>query len=178
MQYTYKYQSPLGDMILASDGEALIGVWFVDKQRYYGDTMSGERTEKELPIFSLTREWLDSYFRGAAPTFSPSIRFIGSPFRVAVWKILQQIPYGEVITYNDIAKEIARQRGIAKMSAQAVGGAVGHNPVGIIVPCHRVVGTDGSLTGYGGGIDRKVKLLTLEHVNMERLYIPKKGTAL
>ena len=112
------------------------------------------------------------------PGFLPKIRFIGSPFRISVWKILLQIPYGEVITYNDIAKEMSRQRGIKKMSAQAVGGAVGHNPISIIVPCHRVVGTNGSLTGYGGGIDRKVKLLMLENVNFDKLYVPRKGTAL
>ena len=178
MQYTYKYFSPLGDMILASDGKALTGAWFLERQRFYGENMYSESIEKDLPIFHHTREWLDCYFSGTDPSFLPKIRFIGSPFRISVWKILLQIPYGEVITYNDIAKEMSRQRGIRKMSAQAVGGAVGHNPISIIVPCHRVVGTNGSLTGYGGGIDRKVKLLTLEDVNFDKLYVPRKGTAL
>lgn len=166
MLYTYKYCSPLGDMLFASDGEALIGDWFIG-QRYFPGTLIGESKEYDLPIFRQTSEWFDIYFAGNTPDFIPSIHFIGSPFQVTVWRLLQQIPYGTVVTYNDIAKEISRQRGIERMSAQAVGGAVGHNPINIIVPCHRVIGTNGSLTGYGGGIDRKIKLLTIEHINIK-----------
>ena len=126
------------------------------------------------PVFDQTQRWLDCYFSGKNPGFTPPLRPEGSPFRQAVWKILLQIPYGETITYKDIAEEIARQQGKQTMSAQAIGGAVGHNPISIIIPCHRVVGSDGSLTGYAGGIPKKVGLLTLEQANMSGLFIPKR----
>lgn len=121
---------------------------------------------------------LTVYFSGMEPSFYPPVHMIGTPFQLSVWKILQKIPYGQTVTYGEIAKEIAELKGISHMSAQAVGGAVGHNEISIIVPCHRVVGTNGSLTGYAGGIDRKVKLLTLENADMRTFFIPKKGTAL
>ena len=122
---------------------------------------------------------MDRYFNGEKPKINElEISPIGSEFRKSVWEILKSIPYGEVITYNDIAKELAKQKGIKKMSAQAVGGAVGHNPISIIIPCHRVVGTNGSLTGYAGGIKRKIYLLEHEKVNMNKLFVPKRGTAL
>ncbi|WP_099468506.1 methylated-DNA--[protein]-cysteine S-methyltransferase [Konateibacter massiliensis] len=177
MQYTYKYQSPLGVITLGSDGDALIGIWF-EGAKYFGAMLSEESEEKNLPIFEQTKDWLDLYFRREVPDFTPSLSLQGSPFRLAVWEVLKDIPHGKTITYGEIAAIIAKQKGLEKMSAQAIGGAVGHNPISIIIPCHRVVGGNGSLTGYAGGIDRKIELLTLEKVNIEHLFTPKKGTAL
>jgi methylated-DNA-[protein]-cysteine S-methyltransferase len=161
MQYTNKYRSPLGDITMASDGEALTGLWF-DRQKYFGYTLSAENEERDLPIFEQARQWLDIYFCGENPDFTPPLSLDASPFRLAVWEILKTIQYGHVMTYGDIAKIIAKQMGLKRMSAQAVGGAVGHNSISIIIPCHRVVGSNGSLTGYAGGIDKKIKLLALE----------------
>lgn len=171
MQYISKYESPLGEILLASDGEALIGLWFVG-QKYFARTLSSDHIESDLPIFHQVVEWLDCYFGGNNPGFIPPLHLNGTPFQLAVWHILQQIPYGKVVTYNDIAKEIARERGKNNMSAHAVGGAVGHNPISIILPCHRVVGSNGNLTGYAGGIDKKIKLLEIEHIdfNKEKLW--------
>ena len=177
MQYIYKYQSPLGDITLASDGNSLTGLWF-NGQKYFAATLSIEHKEKALPVFEQTAEWLDTYFRGEEPAFTPPLHLQATPFRLAVWEILKKIPYGEVITYKDIAREVAHQSGKASMSAQAAGNAVSHNPVSIIIPCHRIVGTNGSLTGYAGGIQTKIKLLTLEKVDISRYFIPQKGTAL
>jgi methylated-DNA-[protein]-cysteine S-methyltransferase len=177
MQYTHKYHSPLGDITMASNGEALTGLWF-DRQKYFGDTLSAEYEERDLSIFEQARQWLDIYFGGENPDFTPPLSLDATSFRLSVWKILKPIPYGQVMTYGDIANIMAKKMGLKKMSAQAVGGAVGHNPISIIIPCHRVVGSNGSLTGYGGGIDKKVKLLTLEKIDMRHLFIPKNGTAL
>jgi methylated-DNA-[protein]-cysteine S-methyltransferase len=176
-QYTDRYHSPLGVITIASNGEALTGLWF-DGQKYFGDTLSAENKEQDLPVFKKTRQWLDIYFRGENPDFTPPLSLHASPFRLAVWEILQSISYGHVMTYGDIANAIAKQMRLKKMSAQAVGGAVGHNPVSIIIPCHRVVGSNGSLTGYAGGIDKKVKLLALEKTDTRHLFVPKNGTAL
>ena len=154
------YPSPLGEIILASDGEALTGLWFAG-QKYEGSTLAPEHTEKDLPVFDETRRWLDVYFTGKDPGFTPPLRLRGTDFRKAVWKVLLTIPYGKITTYGEIAARIAQKTGSAA-SARAVGGAVGHNPISLIVPCHRVVGADGSLTGYAGGIDRKKALLALE----------------
>ena len=159
--YMCKYESPLGKMTLASDGEALTGVWF-DGQKYYASSLSECAEEAVVPVLEQTVEWLDCYFSGGMPHFMPALRLCGSPFRLAVWRLLQMIPYGAVVTYGDLAKEVARLSGVRTMSAQAIGGAVGHNPVSILVPCHRVVGGDGSLTGYAGGLTRKAELLQLE----------------
>ncbi|WP_409336410.1 methylated-DNA--[protein]-cysteine S-methyltransferase [Eubacterium sp. F2] len=172
MDFTYHYDSPLGGITLASDGENLTGLWF-DRQKYFGSTLSEESDEEELPIFHNTLKWLDIYFSGKDPGFMPSLSLHGTPFRREVWDILLTIPYGQTMTYGEIAKEMARRRGLERMSAQAVGGAVGHNPIGIIVPCHRVIGADGSLTGYAGGIDRKMALLGLERVDISKLTMPK-----
>lgn len=161
MTYIDRYHSPLGDITLASNGEALTGLWF-EGQKYFGDTLSSQQEEKELPIFEETKRWLDIYFQGKTPDFTPPLLLETTPFRRAVGEIMLSIPYGQTMTYGEIAERIATQRGISKMSAQAVGGAVGHNSISIIIPCHRVVGTNGSLTGYAGGIDKKIKLLTLE----------------
>ena len=163
MDYNWHYDSPLGGITLASDGEALTGLWF-DGQTYFADTMSDDSKKEELPIFVQTCHWLDSYFSGKEPDFTPRLKMNTTPFRKAVWEILLTIPFGKTMTYGDIAKLIAQKRGIAQMSAQAIGGAVGHNSIALIIPCHRVVGSKGNLTGYAGGLDKKVKLLRLEGV--------------
>jgi len=177
MIYTYHYHSPLGGITLGGNGTKLTGLWF-DGQKYFGDTLGEEYEEKTLPIFEETVRWLDIYFSGKCPDFTPPLSMETTPFRKAVWEIMLTIPYGKTMTYGEIANRIARQKGVAKMSAQAVGGAVGHNSISLIIPCHRVVGTNGSLTGYAGGIDKKIQLLTMEKVNMSEFFIPKKGTAL
>lgn len=163
MQYIDHYESPLGKMTMAGDGERLTGLWF-DGQKYFGSTLGKLVREQKLPVFVQTKQWLDLYFAGERPDFVPPLQLdtAGTAFRREVWKILLEIPYGETMTYREIAGRIAAGRGIKTMSAQAVGGAVGHNPVSLIVPCHRVVGSDGSLTGYAGGLDRKKKLLEME----------------
>ncbi|WP_040195475.1 methylated-DNA--[protein]-cysteine S-methyltransferase [Candidatus Soleaferrea massiliensis] len=177
MQYTNRYHSPIGSMTMASDGKALTGLWF-DGQKYFADSLPAEHEEKDLPIFDQTKSWLDIYFQGGIPDFMPAIHLSGSSFRLAVWEILMRIPYGKTMTYGEIAGIIAEKQSLETMSSQAVGGAVGHNPISIIVPCHRVVGSGGSLTGYAGGIDKKTALLTLEKTDMKHLFIPRKGTAL
>lgn len=165
MDYTHHYDSPLGGITLASDGTALTGLWF-DGQKYFADALAPKHTEKALPVFQEADRWLDIYFSGKAPEFTPPLNMRTTPFRKAVWEILLTIPFGRTMTYGEIAQSIARSRGLARMSAQAVGGAVGHNSISLIIPCHRVVGTDGSLTGYAGGIDKKLRLLKLEHTDM------------
>ena len=161
MEYTSHYDSPLGGITLASDGEALIGLWF-DGQKYFAEALGPERKEKDLPVFKQAKRWLDRYFSGQKPDFTPPLRMKTTPFRKAVWEILLTVPYGETISYGEIAGRIAGQRGVESMSAQAVGGAVGHNAISLIIPCHRVVGSNGNLTGYAAGIERKAKLLTME----------------
>lgn len=146
-------------------------------EKFCVNEQSGYFEEKNLAVFDQTRRWLDLYFSGREPGFTPALNPVGSAFRRAVWEILLKIPYGKTTTYGQIAREIAAARGLAKMSAQAVGGAVGHNEISIIIPCHRVVGTHGSLTGYAGGIDRKIKLLQLEGVDMRGLFTPPNSTA-
>lgn len=148
---------------MASNGEALTGLWF-DGQKYFGATLSveRERVERRLPVLEQTKEWLGIYFGGKIPDFTPLLELHSTTFRMDVWEILLSIPYGQTMTYGEIAEIMAEKRGVEHMSAQAVGGAVGHNPISLIIPCHRVVGTDGSLTGYAGGMDKKEKLLALE----------------
>ncbi len=175
MEYTHPYLSPLGKITLASDGKALTGLWF-DGQKYFGATLCREHAEKDLPIFEQARQWLDRYFSGEIPDFTPLLKPRATAFQKAVWDILLSIPYGQTITYSEIAGAIARQRGLARMSAQAVGGAVGHNPISIVIPCHRVVGINGSLTGYAGGIAVKEKLLRLEKADLSKYFVPRSGT--
>ncbi len=164
MDFTTHYHSPLGDMTMTSDGTSLTGLWF-DKVEHSTHTLDiGQQKRHDLPIFDETRHWLDLYFSGKIPTFTPTLLLRGSDFRQRVWELLLAIPYGRTVSYGEIARQIARERGLTVMSAQAVGGAVGHNPVSIIVPCHRVIGANGSLTGYGGGIDKKIGLLRIEGV--------------
>lgn len=177
MQYTSTYQSPLGEILLASDEDGLTGLWFKGG-KFYADSLDPEHEEKDTPLFGDVRKWLDIYFSGRKPDFMPPVHLTGSPFRQCVWKLLREIPYGETITYKALAEQIAKEQGLRRMSAQAVGGAAGHNKISIIVPCHRVVGADGSLTGYAGGIQRKARLLALEGADMKKLYVPVRGTAL
>lgn len=165
MTYIHKYLSPLGKIITASDGKALTGLWF-DGQKYFPENLAENSEEKNLPVFDDTDKWLDIYFRGEVPGFTPPLKLTGTEFRIAVWDILRKIPYGKTMTYGEIAGIIARTRQCKSMSAQAVGGAVGHNPISLIIPCHRVLGSDGSLTGYAGGIDRKLKLLSIENIDV------------
>ena len=153
------------------------GLWF-EGQKYFANTLPDEHIPQETEILTETIKWLDMYFSGEEPNFTPPLHPSGSSFRQAVWQLLLQIPYGQTITYGEIARRMAEVKKVPRMSAQAVGGAVGHNEISIIIPCHRVVGTNGSLTGYGGGIDKKISLLNLEHADMSHLFIPKKGTAL
>ena len=175
--YIKKYNSPAGVIYMKSDGKYLTGLWF-DSSRDFSKHL-GNCEEKELPIFEETKKWLNIYFTGKNPNFVPEYKIENlTPFRKQVVDIMNKVPFGKVITYNDIAKEIAKSRNIKKMSAQAVGGAVGWNPICIIIPCHRVVGTNGSLTGYGGGIKNKVKLLEIEGNDMSKFTIPTKGTAI
>lgn len=176
MTFIQHYDSPLGGILLVADAVGLTGLWF-DGQKYFARGLSSEREERELPVLLEAKRWLDIYFTGKEPEFLPPLHPNGSAFRRSVWEILLQIPYGKTMTYGEIACKLAEKQKLPRMSAQAVGGAVGHNEISIIIPCHRVVGTNGSLTGYAGGIDKKVKLLELEHADMRRFFAPEKGTA-
>ena len=202
IEFTHHYNSPIGGITLASDGEALIGLWF-DGQKYFADALEGDYRyceekdceekdceekdreekdceekdceekdceekdyeEKDLPVFRMTDRWLDIYFDGKAPDFTPPLRMKTTDFRREVWEILLTIPYGQTMSYGEIAKQIGEKRLLSsKTSARAVGGAVGHNSISLIIPCHRVIGADGSLTGYAGGLDKKIWLLKHEGI--------------
>ena len=177
MIFTQHYNSPVGDLLLAADDSGLIGLW-LDGEKYFADSLPESPDERETTILCDAKRWLDVYFSGREPDFMPPLHPSGSDFRKAVWKLLLEIPYGKTVTYGELAKKLAVQMGIPRMSAQAVGGAVGHNEISIIIPCHRVVGTNGSLTGYAGGIEKKIRLLELEKVDMSCFFVPAKGTAL
>ena len=177
MVYTCHYESQLGGILLAADEIGLTGLWF-DGQKYFARELPAERTEKEMPILTETKRWLDIYFTGTEPDFLPLLHPIGSTFRQEVWKLLLQIPYGKTVTYGELARQLAEKRGLPRMSAQAVGGAVGHNQISVLIPCHRVVGANGSLTGYAGGIQKKVKLLELEGTDVSGFFVSPKGTVL
>ncbi len=169
MNYIYKIKSPVGTLTLSSDGVNLTGLW-LEGQKYFAATLKGGAQEKALPIFLKAEKWLGKYFDGKNPPIDFPLAPMGSEFRKEVWNILSAIPYGTLLTYGDIAKKM----GGKKMSAQAVGGAVGHNPISIIIPCHRVVGSTGSMTGYAGGLEVKAMLLKLERAFSENLFVPKK----
>ncbi len=181
MYYSTAYLSPVGVITLAcdNDGGHLTGLW-IEGQKYHGGTIPEAMEEEDgKPVFESAKKWLDRYFDGGKPGISElPLAPIGSGFRQVIWNILCEIPYGEVISYGEIARKAAARMGKKSMSGQAVGGAVGHNPISIIIPCHRVVGSNGSLTGYAGGIQTKIKLLQLEGADTPRLFVPKKGTAL
>lgn len=177
MVHTLHYSSPLGALLLAAGEGGLIGLWF-EGAKYFAAGLPAEHTEAETPVLRDTVRWLDLYFSGIEPDFLPQLHPTGSEFRQSVWRILRGIPYGQTMTYGEIAAQLCAQTGAAHMSAQAVGGAVGHNPISILIPCHRVVGAGGNLTGYAGGIQRKLSLLALEHTDVSRFTIPNTGTAL
>lgn len=177
MTYTQHYDSPLGGILLAADEEGLTGLWF-DGQKYFARTLPKEYAESETPVLREAKRWLDIYFSGREPDFTPPLHPVGSAFQQAVWALLLEIPYGKTTTYGALARKLAEKQGLTHMSAQAVGGAVGHNDISLIIPCHRVVGANGSLTGYAGGVNKKVKLLELERADMKAFFVPKKGTAL
>ncbi len=198
--YTTQYASPLGEITLACNEDAIIGLWFND-QKHFGATLPAEENSTAVapnghplldpngppllapdvhplltpdghPVLEDALRWLDLYFSGKKPDFLPPLRYGSTPFRKAVYDILLTIPYGETMTYGQIATLIAAQQGPEKMSAQAVGGAVGRNPIALMIPCHRVVGVGGNLTGYAGGLDRKLKLLELEKVDTSQFFMP------
>lgn len=171
MQYTAHYDSPLGGILLAADREGLTGLWF-DGAKYYAGGLDPENERGSLPALDGARRWLDVYFAGREPDFMPPLHMTGSPFQLAVWEILRQIPYGQTTTYGAIARQLAAERGLPRMSPQAVGGAVGRNSISILVPCHRVVGSGGNLTGYAGGVDKKSALLRLEGAGPAGLTLP------
>lgn len=177
MIYTQHYDSPLGGILLAADETGLTGLWF-DGEKYYADKLAAEHEARDTQALGAAKRWLDVYFAGKEPDFLPPLHPIGSAFRQEVWQLLLEIPYGQTTTYGALARRLAERRGLRHMSAQAVGGAVGHNEISILIPCHRVVGTSGSLTGYAGGIDKKLSLLRLEQVNLSGFFVPTKGTAL
>ncbi|MVM53325.1 methylated-DNA--[protein]-cysteine S-methyltransferase [Gordonibacter urolithinfaciens] len=180
MVYRTSYTHPeFGEVAIASDGQSIVGLWMAG-QKHFGGTVDGEMVPADdLPVFAQAKDWLERYFAGKRPaTAELPLAPNGTAFRQRVWRKLAEIPYGCVRTYGDLAREIAQEDGKEKMSSQAVGGAVGHNPISIIIPCHRVVGANGSLTGYAGGLTRKIWLLEHEGVDMEAFFVPKKGTAL
>lgn len=174
MLYLSEYDSPIGKITLASNGEALTALW-LPGQSSAERFLRAKRQSGEPPVLAEAKRWLDIYFSGKEPDFVPALALEGTPFQREVWSILRHIPYGETVTYGEIAAEIARRRGKEKMSAQAVGNAVGSNPISIIVPCHRVVGANGSLTGYNGGIKYKIALLKLEGGLKPEFFVPKKS---
>lgn len=172
MVVTQSYASPLGEMLLSADEAGVTGLWFA-QQKYYARGLPSETVPGETPVLAQARQWLNVYFSGRQPDFLPPLHPNGTDFQKAVWNLLLQIPYGKTMTYGEIARRLGKT-----MSAQAVGGAVGHNPISIMIPCHRVVGTNGSLTGYAGGIQRKIRLLELEEADVREFFVPKTGTAL
>ena len=173
MVYMTDYESPVGRIFLAAKKDALVGLWLENQKYFFSSLKEEPRKQDQYPVLEQAREWLNRYFAGEKPSISElECNPCGSEFRQAVWEILCQIPYGEVTTYGEIARKIAAKYGKERMSAQAIGGAVSHNPISIIIPCHRVVGTNGSLTGYAGGIDKKIFLLTHEGVSMEKFFVP------
>ena len=175
MTYVNYYASPLGEILLASDGEALTGLWFLGA-KYFARGLDSAAQERDLSVFQSAKAWLDAYFAGREPGALPPMRPAGTDFQRQVWDLLLQIPYGATTTYGALARRLAEGRG--RVSAQAVGGAVGHNPISLLIPCHRVVGAGGSLTGYAGGVDKKLALLRLEGADCSHLSLPKTGTAL
>lgn len=167
MLYYHIYHSPIGDLLLSSAGETLKEVRFINRETVH------YLYDKEVPVFEEAVAWLDTYFKGKDPGSAPSFHLKGTPFRLLVWQLLQEIPYGKTVTYKDIAQEICLQTGKKRMSAQAVGNAVGHNPISIFIPCHRVIGANGNLTGYAGGLDKKIRLLKTEHIDISGFSLPR-----
>lgn len=168
--HIHRYISPLGGITMTGDGEFLTGLRFDGAKQFVPPTntnLGADFTDKNCAVFDLTDKWLDLYFGGRQPNFTPPLSVSSTPFRQAVWEILLTVPYGQTVSYGEIAQKIARQKGLRRMSAQAVGGAVGHNPVALIIPCHRVVGAKGNLVGYAAGTEKKAALLRLEHYGLK-----------
>lgn len=164
MPFICTYHAPVGRLLLTADEAGLTGLCFEEEKRF-PPMQTADHSATARSLLDMAQQWLDVYFSGAAPTFSVPLHLTGTPFQREVWDILLTIPYGQTTTYGAIAQQLATRRGLPRMSAQAVGGAVGRNPVAIIVPCHRVIGADGHLTGYAGGMDKKLQLLRLEKAN-------------
>lgn len=177
MTYTQPYPSPLGDMLLAADELGLTGAWF-EGGAHFAAQLPAEHTQGETPILIEAKRWLDRYFSGRKPDALPPLHPMGTAFQLSVWELLLQIPYGTTTTYGAIARQLAQRQGRPRLSAQAVGGAVGHNKISILIPCHRVVGANGSLTGYAGGLDKKRALLRLEHPGRSGLFAAEHGAIL
>lgn len=176
MIYTSYYKSPIGNILLASKDNQLIGLWFENQKHYKANNQEEQIENDNDTTIIKTKNWLDRYFNNEQPNPQElKLNPKGTDFQETIWKFLLEIPYGEVITYKDLATQFAKIKKRKSMSSQAIGGAVGHNPISIIIPCHRVVSTSGSITGYAGGIEKKVKLLIHENVDMKKLYIKKKG---
>lgn len=175
MHYTSTYPSPVGEILLASDETGVVGIWF-QGEKYFAYCLDKENEPRETEFIQEAKHWLDIYFQGKEPEFTPPLHMIGTGFQLEVWNILREIPYGKTTTYKEIAKKIAKNRGIERMSAQAVGTAVGKNNINLIVPCHRVVGTNNSLAGYAGGIDKKITFLKLEGAYRDEYFVPKHST--
>ncbi len=159
MQFYSRYESPFGEITIAADEEGIIGLWFKD-QKYFGRGLSKDAIEQETDVILEAKKWLDTYFAGKKPDFMPKLHMVGTDFQLAVWKALQTIPYGSTISYGELAKQIKTRKGTA--SPRAVSGAVGHNSILLLIPCHRVIGKNGEMTGYAAGVERKIKLLELE----------------
>ena len=176
MTYTQHYDSPLGGIFLSADDEGLTGLWF-DGQKHFARALLAGCEARPTPVLREAERWLDVYFSGVRPELTPPLHPTGSDFQLRVWKQLLAIPYGKTTTYGELAKSLAADIGRERMSAQAVGAAVGHNKISIIIPCHRVVGANGSLTGYAGGISKKLSLLRLEGADTSGFFVPKKSTA-
>lgn len=165
MNYFCEYESPLGKITIGGGDDYIGGLWF-EGQKYFAAGLNANAKRSKLPVFSKAENWLNLYFAGKAPKIDFPLFFKDTDFRVSVWNILMDIPYGETCTYKNLADKLSDIKSGYKTSARAVGGAVGHNPISIIVPCHRVVGSDKSFTGYAGGIERKTYLLSLENRNI------------
>jgi methylated-DNA-[protein]-cysteine S-methyltransferase len=165
MEYIHKIKSPLGILTVSSDGQNISGLW-IEGQKYFAETLEKDVCEKNLPVFEHVQEWLAVYFSGREPGFMPPLAPKGSPFQKKVWDDLCKIPYGQTTSYGELAKQSELENSGKRTSPRAVGGAVGHNPISILIPCHRVIGKNGNLTGYAGGIANKIKLLELEGVTM------------
>jgi methylated-DNA-[protein]-cysteine S-methyltransferase len=164
MEYIYKMQSPVGALTVSSDGVNILGLW-IEGQKYFSATLGGEFLERRLPIFVEVERWLEKYFLGKEPDFMPSLAPQGSAFQKTIWNILCKIPYGQTTTYSEIAKQYELQNKNKRTSARATGNAISHNPISILIPCHRVIGKNGDLTGYAGGLDIKRKFLQIEKIN-------------
>lgn len=176
MLFTTSYQAPFCRITMSSNGKQLTGLWLDKQESLTPSSFPLPENTTISDIFKPAETWLDCYFEGKCPGFTPDLTLDGTPFQLEVWNLLKTIPYGETVCYKDIAREIARIRKIKCMSAQAVGRAIGQNPISLIIPCHRVIGSNGNLTGYAGGIHNKLRLLTLEGVSPSRLFMPGEKT--